>query len=841
MNFENNNKDVIKRITKKSLKSNKTRNIFVIIAIVLTTFMLACVFTLGISFNENYQLMSLRDNGSTANTYLNNPTENQISEIRDLNLTESIGKEITVGNVDSNKLKKNGQNIELQYIDKEGWEKQIKPAVGNIKGNYPIKENEIMLSQSVINLLKLKNVKPGDKVILNCNINEKIKSEEFVITGIYTDYSTVKRSGVDKLAYVSEAFTQKYNMSLEKNGMLTIDVKDTKKDQGAEILKQNVHLNKNQSFICLYEKVNSEQEIMIISFILVGIVSLFMVLSGYLLIYNILYIAITKDIQFYGLLKTIGTSPKQIKKIVKGQGIRLSIIGIPIGIILAIIVSFFVVPSALEGFSRGTYYEDMMPTQTHFTPLVFIGTTLFSLFTVWISCIKPAKIASKISPTEALNYIGKKNKKQKKNRKSTKGGKLYKMAWHNIFMDKKRAMLVFLSLFIGIMTFLSVNTFLCSLSLENYLSRYYPHDFEIYDTVEKNSNEIDKKINEIKDINGVTSVNVVKFSNLKLDFNENILMPSLENSYKTYGDPDTYKQEFNEYMKKIKKNPDELKSVVAFLDEETIEKINKIEGGNIDVKAFNKGELVLLDSFFYGDENCDLSNEKLTLKNNNKDKQVTANVQLISENIVSFVGDNEVGIPYVYMSKSMIDNFTDNKMTDWITVDCKKEYSKYIKKKLESIQEDGHIDSKMDASENFTQSKIMMNVVGGGISIIFIFIGLINFINVMVTNVSTRLRELAIMESVGMTKKQIKKMLTYEGLYYAAITLGMIFTLGLGIIYIIAQITQNLADYAEFVFPTNQLIFLVITITGVCSITPGIVYKYSSNKSVIERLREIDK
>ena len=61
MKFENNNKEIIKKITNRSLKSNKTRNIFVVIAIVLTTFMLACVFTLGISFNENYQLMNLRD------------------------------------------------------------------------------------------------------------------------------------------------------------------------------------------------------------------------------------------------------------------------------------------------------------------------------------------------------------------------------------------------------------------------------------------------------------------------------------------------------------------------------------------------------------------------------------------------------------------------------------------------------------------------------------------------------------------------------------------------------------------------------------------------------------
>ena len=470
MKFENNNKEIIKKITNRSLKSNKTRNIFVVIAIVLTTFMLACVFTLGISFNKNYQLMNLRDAGSTANTYLNNPTEKQISQIKDLNITDSIGKEITVGNVNSNKLKNNDSKIYLEYIDKEAWEKQISPVVGDIKGNYPDKENEIMLSQSVIDLLKLKDIKPGDKVILNCNINKKTESIEFVVSGTYTDYSMEKRNDIDKLSYVSNKFVKKHNLSLEKNGILTIDIKDSKKENAENILKSGVDLNKNQSFVTLYEQSNSEENAKITSLAIVVIVSFFMILSGYLLIYNILYIAITKDIQFYGMLKTIGASPKQIKKIVKGQGLRLSLIGIPIGIILAVIVSFLIVPSVLEGFSAGTYYADMLPTKAHFTPVVFIGTILFSLLTVWISCIKPAKIASKISPTEALNYTGKKSKKQKKDRKSTNGGKLYKMAWYNVFRDKKRALLVFLSLFVGIMTFLSVNTFISSLSLENYIS-----------------------------------------------------------------------------------------------------------------------------------------------------------------------------------------------------------------------------------------------------------------------------------------------------------------------------------------------------------------------------------
>ncbi|MFQ7120915.1 MAG: ABC transporter permease, partial [Intestinibacter sp.] len=157
----------------------------------------------------------------------------------------------------------------LEYIDKEAWEKQIKPAVGDIKGSYPEKENEIMLSQSVIDLLKLKNIEPGDKIVLNCNINKKIKSIEFVISGTYTDYSMVKRSNIDKLAYVSNDFIQKHNLSLEKNGVLTIDVKDAKKGDAEKILKQNIDLNKNQSFTYLYEQSNSQQNAMITSLAMV--------------------------------------------------------------------------------------------------------------------------------------------------------------------------------------------------------------------------------------------------------------------------------------------------------------------------------------------------------------------------------------------------------------------------------------------------------------------------------------------------------------------------------------------------------------------------------------------
>ena len=82
MKFENNNKNIIKKITKSSLKANKTRNIFAIIAIILTTFMISSVFTLGISFAKNYRVMNLRYQGTTATTFLPNPTDEQIKQIK---------------------------------------------------------------------------------------------------------------------------------------------------------------------------------------------------------------------------------------------------------------------------------------------------------------------------------------------------------------------------------------------------------------------------------------------------------------------------------------------------------------------------------------------------------------------------------------------------------------------------------------------------------------------------------------------------------------------------------------------------------------------------------------
>lgn len=144
---------------------------------------------------------------------------------------------------------------------------------------------------------------------------------------------------------------------------------------------------------------------------------------------------------------------------------------------------------------------------------------------------------------------------------------------------------------------------------------------------------------------------------------------------------------------------------------------------------------------------------------------------------------------------------------------------------------------KSEMISDFKSSMTSMNVLTAGISIILILIGVINFINVMLTGVFTRRQELAVMESVGMTKKQIRKMLMFEGVYYGTITIGLILTLGNAIVYAVARLAQKTADYAVFNYPWELMIGIAVVILAICMLVPAAVYRTLSKESVTERLR----
>ena len=207
-----------------------------------------------------------------------------------------------------------------------------------------------------------------------------------------------------------------------------------------------------------------------------------------------------------------------------------------------------------------------------------------------------------------------------------------------------------------------------------------------------------------------------------------------------------------------------------------------------------------------------------------------------------------VGAPeYVLVSQSVINELSDSPHVETIIANCSPENEESVRMQIKqltqhniSIPSVAHIQIKSEELEEFRSSILSMRTMTSGICAILILIGIINFINVMLTGIFTRRNELAVMESIGMTKKQVRKMLIFEGFYYALITDSLILTLGSGIVYIFGKLSLKIADYAIFSYPWQLIICISLIILIICILVPAAVYRIVAKNSVTDRLRSTE-
>lgn len=118
---------------------------------------------------------------------------------------------------------------------------------------------------------------------------------------------------------------------------------------------------------------------------------LFVILAGYLIIYNIFNISVKTDIRAYGLLKNVGTTGKQLKKIVRMQAWRLSAIGIPIGLLCGYLAGLCMAPSLTADAEISAQAGKTAQTVVSANPLIFLAAILLTLLTVYLSSLQACK------------------------------------------------------------------------------------------------------------------------------------------------------------------------------------------------------------------------------------------------------------------------------------------------------------------------------------------------------------------------------------------------------------------------------------------------------------------
>jgi len=848
---DNRNKEVIKRVEKGMMKANRTRNIFAIVAVALTTFMITTVFSLGINYKENMELTSVRTSGTNANVSLAMPTKSQEKEIRDLDYVKTVGTQYMIGSVAGKNEADRDLAIAMQYYDNTEWEKHYKEAISNINGSYPKKENEIMLSEDALSQLGIEKPKLDMEIPLSYVSKDGEQKDTFTLSGWFRSYTGTG------MAFLSESYCQEHGYTLQNSGVLSISL-DNPKDNFYDI-QDDITLNENQTFQGSVSTSSSNGSVYAMIILLI----FFIIGSGYLLIYNVLYISISRDTRFYGLIKTLGTTEKQIKTLVKRQAVTFACIGIPIGVILAGALSFGIVPIILENaFDSG---KSIIDAEMFFHPSIFILSIIFSALTVWISCNAPAKAASKISPIEALRYQNFASTKTKI-RSSTNGGKLHVMAYHNVFRDKKRAFLVFMSLFMGITMILGVNGIIGSMKVENFIDKYMDYNFEYTDIQFEQPEQPNKEVSQfdeqfveqIKQIDGVKKVDIQKTVWAGIDFDEVALEGFMkiryeDSRYKTEG------QSYQEMVADLKEyaNARDYGCYITTLDDKALEEYNaKHPNTSIDIEAFNRGETAIagMDTE-YNAPNTALVGKTLCLTADSSDDKATDFLidgsfyfEDYENNLSEGIGrrkDIHIVPEIIYVSEAGMERLTKTPIISAIGVDIKDmNQVEQIDSELQALngtltKQEWSYKSPIGMMEEYNQVTYSMNLMGNGAAVLLIVIGLINFINVMLTGVVARKNEFAVMESIGTSKKQIQKILTLEGGIYALVTTVLIMTLGNAFLLLVADAVPHMADYAKFEYPFALVICLIFAIFIICLSVPAIVYRAVSKETVIERLHDL--
>lgn len=863
------NHKALNRLSARAFRANRTRNAFAILAVLLTTLLLTCVFSIGISFSKNLATMELRTKGTAAQLTFPQPTQEQMQKLRTLPYLRAVGTEIQIGT--AHPSAGSSAAIHVVYMDETQWERHIKPCVSDLQGHLPQKGNEIMLSSYALSLLGIGSPREGMEIQLSF---PGAPEEPFLLCGWYTEYAATS----DGTALLSEAYCEAHGLTAEEQGSALLSVKKGEEKNITPRLMQDVKPTQGQGFLGGAEA--SRQEVPIPTVIGIALLIVLIALSGYLLIANVLNLSVSHDIRFYGLLKALGAQKTQIGSIVRRQALLLAAIGIPAGLAIGALACFGLVPFAMRIVSSGTG-SSAFPAEVSFHPLIFLGAALFALLTVLLSCRRPAKIAGRVAPIEALRHLEKEpTGKRKKTRRGGHRFRLARMAWRNVFRDRKRAALVFTSMSLGIVLFLSISSLMDALGGEQYFNAKYPYDFvctiqnadpEAIDlatgealagvpssgTLQKD--EIQDILARIQKTDGVTHTDVIRSVTCTFPFDEALWEPVLREAYLRAaaqpveeasapdGEPHlSSKADYEAFVRQIK-TQEKCSLRVYSLSDAYLKQYNRMYAQPVDLDAFRRGEICLIGSGDY----VTMRGEQLSLtgKSTGDSAQLTIGGIFSWQNggpPISQVASAKTGyLEGIYVSNSLMERLDPQADVERICLAVRPEAEPAVKASLEAIVtsvEQGafSVESKTDARADQETLIRTMQVLGGGLSLLLFLIGLLNFIDVMFTGVLTRRREFAVMESIGLTKRQLFSLLLWEGLIHVLVTCVISLAASAGIYALLSKTISKMIPYASFAFPDLPALSIIVGLLAVCLSTAAVMYCYSSHDSVTQRLRETE-
>ncbi len=850
--FGNSNGAVIKKLSGRYFKASRSRNAIAIIAIILTTILFTTMFTLGSGLMDTVHDQNIRKAGGDGQAVLNYISDEVYGDVAENPLIDRIAYTKAV----SYRLQNPGLErwrSDLWYMDDTALEfARYAPTTGR----RPETEHEIIADTKTLDALGVQ-ARVGETVSLTYDIKGTVYTTDFTLCGFW---ETDSLSGIGRLI-VSKAFvdahsdilTYTYPVDNDYSGVVSAYVMF--KENG-DIEAQLHQLLSETGYTCdtmggspddgnyVIARVSpayqsgalTDNPAMLVS----GIVGVaLIIITGYLIIYNIFQISVIQDIQSYGQLKTLGTTKRQIKRLINRQALRLSLIGIPIGLLAGFFIGRALVPFLMNG----TSYTADAGIKVTINPLIFLGSTAFALFTVFVSVRKPAKIAGTVSAIEAIRYTENDaaafGPRRAKDRKSTHGAKLHMMALANLGRNRKRTVLVIVSMTLSLVLFNTVFTLSGGFDIDKYIAKFLDTDFVI-STVDYFQFRFETSESELSE----RFIEAVKQNEGFENGGRLYTSRSLEEPFSTEHNA------FSSYNRDQNGNP----FVNLYGADDFLLNGMEVIEGTIDLEKLKSGTYILL-SVECNDDGTVIENPNISVGDTVRINHLTMNGLSSAVDgsydfiVMAKVRANEntattrnTGEARFYLPTEIFLPLCENPHLVSFPFDVKEgtetSMAEFLDSYIDSVEPSMDFESKATYTSSFDDLTSLIITIGGALSIIIGIIGIANFVNSVLTSVITRKKEFAMLQSIGMTGKQLKRMLSFEGMYYAVGT--MVASAVLGVLFsvvVVRGISSGIwfFTYRFVMWPLLVIYPFLILLTVAI---PALLYRQIARASIIERLRQ---
>ncbi len=880
------NKQCIRNLSKKSFKASKTRNIIAILAISLTTILFTALFTVGLSINEAFQQSNFRQVGGYSHGGFKYLTEEQFLELREDPLIKEWGVSRILGFSLNEELRKNHVEVRWSNSNDAHW-----MFLDPIEGRLPLENtNEAATDLEVLNLLGVEP-KIGEEFTILVDVCGEPTYQTFTLCGwwekdpiVVANHIIIPESRVDSVFRDMEiSLPSKDKIS----GSWNLDVMFKNSNHIEEnlntILKNHSYqseISTEDNYIDIgvnwgYTGAQISQNADVMTVVMIIILLLIIIFTGYLIIYNVFQISIVNDIRFYGLLKTIGTTGKQIKSILRNQALMLCLVGIPLGCVCGWFIGAWLSPIIMSRLNN------IVANTLSISPLIFIISAVFSLFTVLLSCARPARLAAKVSPIDAVRYTNG-NCSKKKLKKGKNKISVTNMAISNLNRNKCKTFVTIISLTLAVLLLQVTTLFTNGFDMDKYLQDKSVCDFILADGGYFNNNlytwPTQKGIlpeNVIEDVcsqNGITDggrvygqldlvkefapENWVRQNKLRWDSIENVDYEMKYSERSSDGrvmeNVQTYGMEkyILDRLKVIEGDLTELyksgsRAIAAvYLSDDYNEKLPNSNWARIgDTVTFrypvswefyNPETREVYESFDDAGENpcwqrpSEYHDETFT---------VTALVLVPSTLCYRYYGNDE----FVMNSDTFqqLTGKSDVMLYAFDTDDYAEEsMENFLKEYTEKINPRYGYESKQIYVAEFESFRSMFMIIGGLLSFIVGLVGVLNFINAVLTGIITRKHELAMLQSIGMTGNQMKNMLVTEGLLYALCSIVFAAILSIIISPLTASVLSKMFWFFRYKLTFTPILIVAPIFALIGYIVPLIVYYSVSKQTIVERLRE---